>query len=66
LLAEVFLAKHLGGKIIHDLWLTGNTIEIIIHPGGMPVKSKPGMPSSKCDQYAERGPSREAKNNPSL
>ncbi|OGT87538.1 MAG: phosphomannomutase [Gammaproteobacteria bacterium RIFOXYA12_FULL_61_12] len=42
LLAEVLLAKHPGGKIIHDPRLTWNTIEQVQQAGGIPVQSKTG------------------------
>ena len=42
LLAEAFLAKHPGEKIIHDPRLTWNTIDIVKRAGGMPIQSKTG------------------------
>jgi phosphomannomutase/phosphomannomutase/phosphoglucomutase len=42
LLAEAFLAKNPGEKIIHDPRLTWNTIEIIEKAGGVPIQSKTG------------------------
>lgn len=42
LLAEVFLAKNPGEKIIHDPRLTWNTIDVVERAGGMPVQSKTG------------------------
>ncbi len=42
LLAEAFLVKHPGEKIIHDPRLTWNTIDIVEHAGGVPVQSKTG------------------------
>ena len=42
LLAEAFLAKNPGEKIIHDPRLTWNTIEIVKKAGGIPVQSKTG------------------------
>jgi phosphomannomutase/phosphomannomutase/phosphoglucomutase len=42
LLAEAFLAKHPGEKIIHDPRLTWNTIDIVRQNGGIPVQSKTG------------------------
>lgn len=42
LLAEAFLAKHPGAKIIHDPRLTWNTIDIVNRAGGVPVQSKTG------------------------
>ena len=42
LLAEAFLTKHPGEKIIHDPRLTWNTIDIVKHAGGVPIQSKTG------------------------
>jgi phosphomannomutase/phosphoglucomutase len=42
LLAETLLAKHPGGKIIHDPRLTWNTIEQVKQAGGIPIQSKTG------------------------
>ncbi|AXN33800.1 phosphomannomutase/phosphoglucomutase [Vibrio coralliilyticus] len=42
LLAEAFLAKHLGAKVIHDPRLTWNSIDIIERSGGEAVMSKTG------------------------
>ncbi|GAA0542561.1 MAG: phosphomannomutase CpsG [Alteromonadaceae bacterium] len=42
LLAEAFLQKNQGAKIIHDPRLTWNTIDLAIRAGGMPVQSKTG------------------------
>lgn len=42
LLAEAFLLKYPGEKIIHDPRLTWNTIDIITRAGGIPVQSKTG------------------------
>lgn len=42
LLAEAFLARKPGGKIIHDPRLTWNTIDIVTKAGGIPVQSKTG------------------------
>ncbi|MHB1399539.1 MAG: phosphohexomutase domain-containing protein [Trichloromonadaceae bacterium] len=42
LLAEAFLARFPGGKIIHDPRLTWNTIDIVRQAGGVPVLSKTG------------------------
>jgi phosphomannomutase len=42
LLAETLLARHPGGKIIHDPRLTWNTIEVVRQAGGLPVMSKTG------------------------
>ena len=42
LLAEAFLAKNPGEKIIHDPRLTWNTIDIVKRAGGIPIQSKTG------------------------
>ncbi len=42
LLAEAFLTKNPGEKIIHDPRLTWNTIEIVKKSGGEPIQSKTG------------------------
>ncbi|ADH86424.1 phosphomannomutase/phosphoglucomutase [Desulfurivibrio alkaliphilus] len=42
LLAEAFLARHPGARIIHDPRLTWNTIEVVERAGGVPVMSKTG------------------------
>jgi phosphomannomutase len=42
LLAQALLARHPGGKIIHDPRLTWNTIELVREAGGIPVMSKTG------------------------
>ena len=42
LLAEAFLAKHPGEKIIHDPRLTWNTVDIVNRAGGVPIQSKTG------------------------
>ena len=42
LLAEAFLQKHPGQKIVHDPRLTWNTIDIVRENGGIPVLSKCG------------------------
>ncbi|HDR2621033.1 TPA: phosphomannomutase CpsG [Enterobacter chuandaensis] len=42
LLAEAFLKKEPGAKIIHDPRLTWNTIDIVESAGGIPVLSKTG------------------------
>lgn len=42
LLAEAFLKKHPGEKIIHDPRLTWNTIDICQRNGGYPIQSKTG------------------------
>ncbi|MBF7980252.1 MULTISPECIES: phosphomannomutase CpsG [Rahnella] len=42
LLAESFLAKYPGQRIIHDTRLVWNTQDIIVKSGGIPVMSKTG------------------------
>ncbi|MXP52132.1 phosphomannomutase CpsG [Pantoea sp. Seng] len=42
LLAEAFLKKEKGAKIIHDPRLTWNTIDVVTKAGGIPVISKTG------------------------
>lgn len=42
LLAEAFLQKNPGSKIIHDPRLSWNTIDIVNQAGGIPVMSKTG------------------------
>lgn len=42
LLAEAFLQKQPGAKIIHDPRLTWNTLDIVTRNGGTPVMSKTG------------------------
>ncbi len=42
MLAEAFLQKESGGKIIHDPRLTWNTVEVVQAAGGIPVQSKTG------------------------
>jgi phosphomannomutase len=42
LLAEVFLKKVPGAKIIHDPRLTWNTVDVVTAAGGIPVQSKTG------------------------
>lgn len=42
LLAEAFLQKEPGAKIIHDPRLTWNTIDVVTKAGGVPVMSKTG------------------------
>jgi phosphomannomutase/phosphomannomutase/phosphoglucomutase len=42
LLAETFLLKHPGEKIIHDPRLTWNTIDQVREAGGTPIQSKTG------------------------
>jgi len=47
LLAEAFLKKHPGEKIIYDPRLTWNTIDIVKKAGGTTIQSKTGTPSSR-------------------
>lgn len=42
LLAEAFLKKYPGSRIIHDPRLTWNTLDIVKASGGQPVQSKTG------------------------
>ncbi|EAS44613.1 phosphomannomutase [Photobacterium profundum] len=42
LLAEAFLQKNTGAKIIHDPRLTWNTIDVVTAAGGEPILSKTG------------------------
>lgn len=42
LLAEAFLQKHKGAKIIHDPRMTWNTIDLVTAAGGTPILSKTG------------------------
>ena len=42
LLAEAFLLKHPGSKIVHDPRLTWNTIDVVSRNGGEAVQSKTG------------------------
>lgn len=42
LLAEAFLQKNAGAKIIHDPRLSWNTIDVVVEAGGIPVMSKTG------------------------
>lgn len=42
LLAEAFLQKQPGARIIHDPRLTWNTLDMVIRNGGTPVMSKTG------------------------
>ncbi|MEZ8169024.1 phosphomannomutase CpsG [Vibrio sp. 10N.222.54.F12] len=42
LLAEAFLQKEKGAKIIHDPRLSWNTIDVVSKAGGVPVMSKTG------------------------
>ena len=42
LLAEAFLRKHKGEKVIHDPRLTWNTIDMVERSGGVAIQSKTG------------------------
>jgi len=42
LLAEAFLEKEPGAKIIHDPRLTWNTVDLVEQSGGVPIMSKTG------------------------
>ena len=42
LLAQAFLEKHPGAKIIHDPRLSWNTVDVVTQAGGTPVMSKTG------------------------
>ena len=53
LLATALLARHPGGKIIHDPRLTWNTIEMVLAAGGIPVLSKTGHAFIKERMRAE-------------
>jgi phosphomannomutase len=53
LLAEAFLSKHPGAKIVHDPRLTWNTIDIVTRAGGVPVMSKTGHAFIKERMRAE-------------
>lgn len=52
-LAEAFLRKHAGAKIIHDPRLTWNTVETVQQLGGVPVLSKSGHAFIKERMRAE-------------
>lgn len=41
-LAQAFLRKHPGAKIVHDPRLTWNTIEVVTKAGGIPIQNKTG------------------------
>ena len=53
LLAEVFLARHAGARIVHDPRLTWNTIDIVTRLGGVPVMCKTGHAFIKERMRAE-------------
>ena len=52
-LAEAFLRKNAGAKIIHDPRLTWNTREIVERLGGLPIQSKTGHAFIKERMRAE-------------
>ncbi|WP_420591957.1 phosphomannomutase CpsG [Bacterioplanoides sp.] len=53
LLAEAFLLKHQGEKIIHDPRLTWNTINMVERSGGVAIQSKTGHAFIKERMRAE-------------
>lgn len=53
LLAKAALARHPGGKVIHDPRLTWNTIEMVRDAGGVPIQSKTGHAFIKERMRAE-------------
>ena len=53
LLAKALLARHPGGKVIHDPRLVWNTIEMVRDAGGVPVMSKTGHAFIKERMRAE-------------
>ncbi len=53
LLAEAFLLKHPGEKIIHDPRLTWNTRDIVARAGGTPIQCKTGHAFIKERMRAE-------------
>lgn len=53
LLAEAFLQKQPGAKIIHDPRLTWNTVDIVEANGGIPIQSKTGHAFIKERMRAE-------------
>ncbi len=42
LLAQSFLTSHPGERIVHDPRLTWNTVDQVVHSGGVPIQSKTG------------------------
>lgn len=42
LLAEAFLVRHPGGRIVHDPRLTWNTVDIVESAGGVAIQTKTG------------------------
>jgi len=53
LLAEAFLTKHAGERVIHDPRLTWNTIDMVKNAGGIPIQSKTGHAFIKERMRAE-------------
>ena len=53
LLAEAFLKKHPGEKIIHDPRLTWNTMDVVKNSGGIAIQSKTGHAFIKEKMRAE-------------
>jgi phosphomannomutase len=53
LLAEAFLSKNPGAKIVHDPRLTWNTIEVVENGGGQAIQSKTGHAFIKERMRAE-------------
>lgn len=53
MLAEAFLAKRTGEKVVHDPRLSWNTVEIVEKAGGIPVMSKTGHAFIKERMRAE-------------
>ena len=53
LLAKALLARHPGGKIIHDPRLLWNTVEMVRAAGGVPIMSKTGHAFIKERMRAE-------------
>lgn len=53
MLAEAFLAKHAGERIVHDPRLTWNTQDLLTLAGGTPVQSKTGHAFIKERMRAE-------------
>jgi phosphomannomutase len=53
-LAQALLARHPGGKIIHDPRLTWNTVEMVREAGGIPIMSKTGHAFIKERMRAEK------------
>lgn len=53
LLAEVFLLKQPGSKVVHDPRLTWNTVDTVSRNGGVPIQSKTGHAFIKERMRAE-------------